>query len=103
MRNGRWEEGKGRSLASNLSPSHRPLNAFFFPITPVPLGNKEASAEERGIQAKITMTRAELNKQLVKENTTKTLYNGGALSCHARQIDSYYFIIATRQAREKKR
>ena len=49
------------------------------------------------------MTRAELNKQLVKENTTKTLYNGGALICHARQIDSYYFIIATRQAREKKR
>ena len=47
------------------------------------------------------MTRAELNKQLVKENTTKTLYNGGALICHARQIDSYYFIIATRQAREK--
>ena len=76
---------------------------LFFPLTPVPLGNKEASAEERGIQAKITMTRAELNKQLVKENTTKTLYNGGALSCHARQIDSYYFIIATRQAREKKR
>ena len=38
------------------------------------------------------MTRAELNKQLIKENTTKTLYNGGALSCHARQIDSYYFI-----------
>ena len=51
------------------------------------------------------MTRAELKRQLVKEKTTKTLlvYNGGALSCHARQIDSYYFIIATHQAREKKR
>ena len=49
------------------------------------------------------MTRADLKRQLVKEKTTKTLlvYNGGALSCHARQIDSYYFIIATRQAREK--
>ena len=49
------------------------------------------------------MTRADLKRQLVKEKTTKTLlvYNGGALSCHARQIDSYYFTIATRQAREK--
>ena len=49
------------------------------------------------------MTRADLKKQLVKEKTTKTLlvYNGGALSCRARQIDSYYFITATRQAREK--
>ena len=49
------------------------------------------------------MTRADLKRQLVIEKTTKTLlvYNGGALSCHARQIDSYYFIIATRQAREK--
>ena len=43
------------------------------------------------------MTRADLKKQLVKEKTTKT----SALSCRARQIDSYHFITATRQAREK--
>ena len=48
------EEGKGRSLASTFSPSHRPPRAFF-PLTQASLGHKEASAEERSIQAKITI------------------------------------------------
>ena len=93
---GRWEEGKPGASLSIFPLPIVPLMLSFSPHPSLSRTQRGLCGGERNTCKDYNDTRRP-KKQLVKEKTTKT----GALSCRARQIDSYYFITATRQAREK--